>query len=67
MIASRIGAAWEADHISAERSAGAERIDDRRRVGRWPLMLIVRLDRERQKLSRAMQLLLPSVVGKHWL
>ena len=32
-----------------------------------PATLMVRLDSDRQKLSSAMQLLLPSVVAKHWL
>ena len=52
----RIGAAWE----TAQKS-----VPDWQPV--WPVTLMVRLVSERQKLSSAMQLLLPSVVGKHWL
>ena len=56
MLTRRIGAAWD----TAQKSVAA-----------WqpvpPVTLMVRLDIERQKLSSAMQLLLPSVVGKHWL
>ena len=56
MLTRRIGAAWE----TAQKS-----VPDWQPV--WPVTLMVRLDSERQKLSSAMQLLLPSVVGKHWL
>ena len=52
----RIGAAWD----TAQNSVLAWQ-------PLWPVTLMVRSDSERQKLSSAMQLLLPSVVGKHWL
>jgi hypothetical protein len=55
-ITRRIGAAWE----TAQNSVLVWQPEP-------PATLIVRLDSERQKLSSAMQLLLPSVVAKHWL
>src|ERR1700730_13104732 len=55
MLTRRIGAACD----TAQKSVPEWQPD-------WPAMLMVRLDSERQKLTSAMQLLLPSVGGEHW-